>query len=78
MLPLDPADADPRFYKQNLSIYTNPADSCVDAASFNINRGILRGQQYGSFAEMASFKMSNGKMMVGNYFTIPVTSQPCR
>jgi hypothetical protein len=42
--PLDPAEADPRFYKQNLFI---PADSCIDAASYRIDRGILRGQQYG-------------------------------
>lgn len=42
--PLDPADADPRFYKKNLFI---PADSCVDAATYRIDRGILRGQQYG-------------------------------
>lgn len=45
--PADPAAADPRFFKQNMSIYTNPADSCVDAPQYNINRGILRGQQYG-------------------------------
>jgi hypothetical protein len=42
--PLDPAAADPRFYKQNLFV---PADSCVPKASFNLDRGILRGQQYG-------------------------------
>ena len=42
--PLDPAAADPRFYKQNLFI---PTDSCVDAATYNIDRGIQRGQQYG-------------------------------
>jgi hypothetical protein len=45
--PADPAAADGRFFKQNMSIYTNPGDSCVDAAQYNINRGILRGQQYG-------------------------------
>jgi hypothetical protein len=45
--PLDPAQADPRFFKQNLSIYTNPGDSCVAGNNFNINRGILRGLQYG-------------------------------
>src|SRR5690606_18926979 len=45
--PVDPADADPRFYKENLGIYSNPDDTCVDAANFHINRGILRGQQYG-------------------------------
>ena len=42
--PIDPAAADPRFYKQNLFV---PADSCVPKASFNLDRGILRGQQYG-------------------------------
>src|SRR5215203_2345091 len=41
---VDPAIADPRFYKKNLVI---PPDSCIEAASFNIDRGILRGQQYG-------------------------------
>ena len=45
--PDDPATKDPRFHKQNLSIYTNPADSCVAGEDFEINRGILRGQQYG-------------------------------
>lgn len=68
-LPLDPADADPRFYKQNLSIYSNPADSCVDAASFNINRGILRGQQYGLIRRNGVFlKCASGKMLVGKLF----------
>ena len=42
--PVDPAAADPRFYKKNLII---PADSCLPAANYNIDRGILRGQQYG-------------------------------
>ncbi len=42
--PIDPAAADPRFYKQNLVV---PSDSCVPKATFNIDRGILRGQQYG-------------------------------
>jgi hypothetical protein len=40
----DPADMDSRFYKKNLVI---PSDSCLAAASFEIDRGILRGQQYG-------------------------------
>ena len=42
--PVDPAAADPRFYKKNLNI---PADSCIAGSDFNIDRGILRGQQYG-------------------------------
>ncbi len=68
--PLDPAIADPRFYKQNLSIYTNPADSCVDATAFNINRGILRGQQYGLTKNPdGSFKKCpDGKMKVSKLF----------
>jgi hypothetical protein len=35
---------DPRFHKENLII---PGDSCISGANFEINRGILRGQQYG-------------------------------
>ena len=67
--PLDPAVADPRFYRQNLSIYSNPADSCVDAAAFNINRGILRGQQYGLIRKSGVFlKCASGKMLVGKLF----------
>ncbi len=68
--PLDPAAADPRFYKENLSIYSNPNDTCVDAANFHINRGILRGQQYGltknpdgSFKKCADGKMKVSKLV---------------
>ncbi|MCW3087057.1 MAG: RagB/SusD family nutrient uptake outer membrane protein, partial [Sediminibacterium sp.] len=70
---VDPADADPRFYKQNLSIYSNPGDSCVDAANFNINRGILRGQQYGLVKATvggAFIKCPDGKMKVGKLFNV--------
>lgn len=67
--PVDPADADPRFYKQNLSIYSNPADSCVPADQFNINRGILRGQQYGLIRENGVFlKCASGQMKVGKLY----------
>jgi starch-binding outer membrane protein, SusD/RagB family len=65
----DPAKADPRFYKENLSIYSNGKDSCVDAAAFNINRGILRGQQYGLIRRNGVFlKCADGKMLVGKLF----------
>ena len=67
--PLDPAVADPRFHRQNLSIYSNSADSCVDAAAFHINRGILRGQQYGLIRRSGVFlKCANGRMLVGKLF----------
>jgi hypothetical protein len=63
--PADPS-VDPRFYKENLSIYSNPADSCVPAAQFFINRGILRGQQYGLIRKGGVFlKCANGNMKVG-------------
>lgn len=66
---VDPATADPRFYKENLSIYSNPADSCVPAAQFRINRGILRGQQYGLIKKNSAFvKCVNGNMKVGPLF----------
>ncbi|MEA5403562.1 RagB/SusD family nutrient uptake outer membrane protein [Arcicella sp. DC2W] len=66
--PQDPT-VDPRFYKQNLSIYSNPADSCVAAENFNINRGILRGQQYGLIRKNGVFvKCADGKMKVGKLF----------
>lgn len=66
---VDPAQADPRFYKENLSIYTTGVDTCVDAASFNINRGILRGQQYGLIRKNGVFlKCTSGKMLVGKLF----------
>jgi len=69
---VDPAAADPRFYKQNLSIYSNPADSCVEAAQFNINRGILRGQQYGLTKNPdGTFKRCpDGKMKVSKLFNV--------
>jgi hypothetical protein len=79
--PLDPAAADGRFYKENLSVYSNPLDTCVDAANFHINRGILRGLQYGLTKNPdGSFrKCADGKMKVTQLFnatrsrpTVPV------
>ncbi len=66
----DPA-TDPRFYKQNLSIYSNPGDSCVAAGDFNINRGILRGQQYGLLRVNGAFvRCPDGKYKVGKLFNV--------
>lgn len=68
-LPLDPAEADPRFYKQNVSVYTNPADTCVSEADYNIDRGILRGQQYGLIRRNGVFvKCPDGKFKIGPLF----------
>jgi hypothetical protein len=66
--PIDPAAADPRFYKQNLIV---PSDSCVPAANFNIDRGILRGQQYGLLRVNGVFlKCANGNMRIGKLFNV--------
>ena len=68
--PKDPT-VDPRFYKQNLSIYTNPGDSCVSASDFKIDRGILRGQQYGLLRVNGAFvKCANGNFKVGKLFNV--------
>jgi hypothetical protein len=64
---VDPAIADPRFFKQNLP----SATACVDAASFNINRGILRGQQYGLIRTGGVFaKCPDGKLQVDKLFYV--------
>ena len=65
--PTDPADIDPRFHRQN---WTIPADSCVDGATFNMNRGILRGQQYGFVRVNGAFvKCADGKLKVGKLYS---------
>jgi hypothetical protein len=50
---VDPADADPRFFEKNFTI---PADSCVSASEFKMDRGILRGQQYGLLRDPSGFR----------------------
>lgn len=64
--PVDPAAADSRFYKQNWVV---PSDSCVNKATFNIDRGILRGQQYGLIKVNGAFVScgTNG-LKVGKLF----------
>lgn len=65
--PVDPAEVDPRFYRKN---WTIPADSCVDGASFNMDRGILRGQQYGFLRVNGAFvKCADGKLRVGRLYS---------
>lgn len=67
--PADPAVADPRFYKENLTIYSHPEDSCVPANRFEINRGILRGQQYGLIRKNGVFlKCQTGEMKVAKLY----------
>ncbi|CCH01130.1 RagB/SusD domain protein [Fibrella aestuarina BUZ 2] len=74
--PQDPT-VDPRFFKQN---WTIPADSCIAEANFNMNRGILRGQQYGLLRVNGAFVRCGANYRVGKLFhvtrnrpTLPVT-----
>jgi starch-binding outer membrane protein, SusD/RagB family len=64
--PQDPS-VDPRFYKQN-----NPSkDTCVDPTTFNFNRGILRGQQYGLINVNGAFtKCADGRLTLGKLFNV--------
>ena len=58
---VDPAAADPRFTKQNVVKADN---QCVDPATYKIDRGILRGQQYGLIFKGGAFvKCTDGKAL---------------
>jgi hypothetical protein len=58
--------SDPRFYQENMSAYSNPADTCIADASYKINRGILRGQQYGAVRVNGAFlRCPDGKLRIG-------------
>jgi hypothetical protein len=58
---VDPAVAAPRFYKQNVKQEDN---QCVDPAMYKIDRGILRGQQYGLILRSGAFvRCSDGKSL---------------
>jgi hypothetical protein len=78
--PTDPAAADPRFYKKNITVDPVTQQACYDAATYRIDRGILRGQQYGLIRTAGVFeKCPDGKFKVGRLFnntrnrpTIPV------
>jgi hypothetical protein len=67
--PMDPAVADPRFYKKNLII---PPDSCIDGAAFRIDRGILRGQQYGLIGgrNIPFTTCGSGKYKIGKLYNV--------
>lgn len=65
--PKDPAGTDPRFYKQNMNI---PADSCMAAADFVYNRGILRGQQYGLIRVNGAFVRCGNNYKVGKIYNV--------
>jgi len=68
---VDPAQADPRFYKKNMVPTINGKDTCIDAASFRYDRGILRGQQYGLLRVNGVFlKCPDGRLRIGKLFNV--------
>jgi starch-binding outer membrane protein, SusD/RagB family len=68
---VDPAQADPRFYKKNMNPTINGTDTCIDAASFRYDRGILRGQQYGLLRVNGAFlKCPDGRFRVGKLYNV--------
>ncbi len=62
----DPS-VDPRFFKKNQII---PADSCVDGNNYNIDRGILRGQQYGLIRVNGAFLRCGNNYKIGKLFNV--------
>jgi hypothetical protein len=67
--PADPADADPRFHKKNVFVDPVTGEACYDAATYRLDRGILRGQQYGLIRVAGVFqKCPDGKFKVGKLF----------
>jgi starch-binding outer membrane protein, SusD/RagB family len=65
----DPAAADPRFFKKNLII---PLDSCIDGSAFKIDRGIMRGQQYGLIGgrNIPFTTCGTGKYKIGKLYNV--------
>jgi hypothetical protein len=65
--PKDPAGTDPRFFKQN---WTIPADSCIAADKFEMNRGILRGTQFGLLRVNGAFVRCGTNYKIGKLFNV--------
>jgi hypothetical protein len=67
----DPAQADPRFYKKNVNVPAGGLDTFYTAADYKIDRGILRGQQYGLIRVSGAFvKDAQGRFKVGKLFNV--------
>ena len=67
--PVDPATADARFFKKNLII---PSDSCILGTDFKIDRGIMRGQQYGLIGgkNIPFTTCGTGKYKIGKLYNV--------
>lgn len=69
--PLDPAQADARFYRQNVKVPANGTDTCYTATDYKLDRGILRGQQFGLVRASGAFvRCPDGRYRVGKLFNV--------
>jgi starch-binding outer membrane protein, SusD/RagB family len=63
----DPADMDPRFYKRNI----DSTITCMTAAQYKVDRGILRGPQYGLTRVSGAFeKCGDGTFKISRLYYI--------
>jgi len=68
---VDPAIADPRFFKKNLNYTINGTDTCIADAAFKYDRGILRGQQYGLLRVNGVFlRCPDGRLRIGKLHNV--------
>ncbi len=68
---IDPAIADPRFYKKNLNYTITGTDTCIAEAAFKYDRGILRGQQFGLLRVNGVFlKCPDGRLRIGRLHNV--------
>lgn len=64
--PQDPAQVDPRFFQDNMKKADDGKTVCVSPENFKMNRGILRGQQYGLIRESGVFlRCESGQLQLG-------------
>jgi hypothetical protein len=63
----DPADVDPRFYKRNI----DSTVTCMTAAQYKVDRGILRGYQYGLTRVNGAFeKCGDGTFKISRLYYV--------
>ena len=68
---VDPAIADPRFFKKNLNYTINGTDTCIADAAFKYDRGFLRGQQYGLLRVNGVFlRCPDGRLRIGKLHNV--------
>ena len=68
---VDPAVADPRFFKKNMNYTINGTDTCIADAAFRYDRGILRGQQYGLLRVNGVFlRCPDGRLRIGKLHNV--------